>query len=84
MCDCIKNIEERLVSDYQEYKGKRIIEAEFTDKSFSLEGGKLGILYYSNFQLELEGRKNKVPIPVSHQFCPFCGEKYNKDETSCS
>ena len=77
MCDCIEEMEEKLMS-YATENGlfkKPIKSVTMKGKAFSLGGGSLGEVVTHEFEFELEGQKKKPTVGVTHQYCPFCGDR---------
>lgn len=76
MCDCVKELEEKIkdhVTKNKIYK-KPVKQVRMKDEIYSLTEG-LSTKTVSNFEIELEGQKKKQMMPVAHSYCPFCGEK---------
>lgn len=76
MCDCIEDLQQKIkdhCTKNKTYK-KPIKRVKIEDKILIL-GDKLQLKTVSNFEIELEGQKKKPLMPVTHSYCPFCGEK---------
>lgn len=72
MCDCIKNLEQGLISTT--HKGRPIRKAQFP-AVFVTENGQFVDRYAVGVSVELEGLKRPQELTVIMRHCPFCGEK---------
>lgn len=80
MCDCIKNIEKDLPEKTGEISGKKIISASMQNVVFPMSNLKItGKITTQPIELKLDGRKTPFKSSLSHTFCPWCGEKYERD-----
>ena len=82
MCDCIKRIEKEILEKREEYKGRKLLKAKLQHTTFPMSGLKImGRITTQPLELELEGRKTPLKTDISHTYCPWCGEKYLKEES---
>lgn len=71
MCSCLRETEDEL--EKIGYTGAQLSSA------FVQIGGAIKVRTYTNANYEVEtktGKKKIKKIPVTHTYCPFCGEKY--------
>jgi hypothetical protein len=73
MCNCIKEIETKILEAYPVYNNKKVEKVEASGV-FNLSKG-FRKETTTNFMLVIENQKKEIPIQVSHTFCPFCGIK---------
>ena len=82
MCNCIKEVEERLnigINSVPEY-------ANLEEKSLSLDN--IAIMFEGGTQMSGSatimhkpvGRKQKTVLHICYKYCPFCGEKYEMED----
>jgi hypothetical protein len=64
MCDCIKQIEERLSEQVREPRVDRDI----------ISGKTMSIVYYTE---TIKGKEKRRQEYITHNYCPWCGEKYD-------
>jgi hypothetical protein len=82
MCECASEIEQKLKSHLEEnsHFKKPIKSVTLQGKTLSISDNTLGSCVVSNFDIELEGQKKIVVMPVKQSFCPFCGDSSNPAE----
>lgn len=73
MCDCIKNIETKMIGRI--IKNKPVVKADFISGAFIEPDFKLVSTSIIEYKLEGQNKVNKQNI--MHTYCPFCGEKYS-------
>ncbi|MFC6924307.1 hypothetical protein [Microbulbifer taiwanensis] len=74
-CDCISEIEQRVTQKIKEsgdFK-KPVKGARMKELGFVLSGSTFTTRTVTNLEVELEGQKKKPLIPMTHNYCPFCG-----------
>lgn len=88
MCNCIKEIEDKVLTELVEknpkYKNRKIIKANLDNVVIMfLPKGKASVQLYSPMKIEYEylnknqeAKIKKDTINMSCTFCPFCGQKY--------
>jgi hypothetical protein len=74
MCNCIKEIEDKMVG--RDHKGKKIKEAQLI--SAAIMFGDFKTRTVSEMELTLEGQKKIAKQNIIHSYCPFCGKEYPK------
>lgn len=89
MCDCVKEIEKKSEQSIQEQTPKALIsKVEFVDRSFVFDKKVPRLATHSTVEYrhqftkangELSKPRTKK-VMLLHSFCPFCGEKYEKDK----
>lgn len=80
MCDCIKNMEKVIPEKTGTISGKKIISASMQNVIFPMNNLKItGKITTQPLELKLEGRKTPLKSNLSHTFCPWCGERYERD-----
>lgn len=80
MCDCIKELEKKLLTGV-EFKNRKIIKVEYP-QAFVLEPG-FSLKPYIEVRCVLEGLKNMQVVKIFQTFCPHCGQKIgNEKETA--
>lgn len=81
MCNCIKELEEKILNHVTENKlyKKPVKKVKMKGQIFSL-GDSLTIKTTSDFEIKLEGQKKKPSMSVAHAFCAFCGERKEEVE----
>jgi hypothetical protein len=87
MCNCIINVEEKLIervkeTNQGEIEGGKILQSHFhfTENGFGPR------TTYSEFQFTLSplkkdgtiGKPKKQTVNISHTYCPFCGKKHKQ------
>lgn len=90
MCNCIKDLDEKLLAKMKEEKKANGIVNEGSLQnmglSFANPGG--GWRTYQVFKYEMTNKKKNgtlgatrnYEISMYHTFCPFCGEKYSTSD----
>ena len=76
-CKCIEELE----AGVQErgYDGKKVVKATMLSAAFVFNKGGMVYKTTSNIELEIEGLKKKKTLPITHNFCPFCGVEIEKE-----
>lgn len=74
-CNCLENICQQILEKKDDLGA---VAAEFRDVNL-FTGGLASYVDINNEKLTKSGRliKKKVPVPVLHSFCAFCGKKYS-------
>jgi hypothetical protein len=71
MCNCIKELEEKLKtnykSDYPELENAKLINVEVLS-------GRI----YSTVEIHIKGKKKPITQYILHSHCPICGKKYDE------
>lgn len=69
MCNCIKEVEEKM---------KAAMKAKSATLQAGLQVGKVkgAMRTYLNCTVEVEGKKKPQVVQLTLKYCPFCGEKY--------
>lgn len=90
MCNCRKDLQEDkdgLAAAYvaRKHKGATIKSAELVEYAFPFvqrkDGSKtLLCVTTTTLRVETNERKRPVDITILHTYCPFCGEKYLKED----
>ena len=75
-CNCIKEIEERLLAHYPTYNNKTVRKVT-ANGSYRIPDFKKVTM--TEFNLEIENQKKEHPISIAHSFCPFCGNKHETE-----
>jgi len=75
-CNCIKEIESKILEAHPSWNGKKVIEAKL-EKVFTFNP--TDIRTKTDIVIEVEGQKKKYEVGVTHLFCPFCGTKQSKE-----
>lgn len=78
MCDCIKEIEKKVLEKFPTHNGKKVEKAKM-DTCFIFSEGKVTSGTKTDVQLELVGQKKKIPVAINHSYCPFCGEEHKTE-----
>jgi hypothetical protein len=79
-CGCITDIEKRMVAHANQsgrIKGV-VTKADLKGVCFPIFDLGLRIATYSDVELTVEGKKRPMKTTIQHNFCPFCGERYEK------
>lgn len=78
MCDCIKNLEEKLTTRMLELNsGSEVVEnVSMNNKSLDSASGELKLFAPYTGRLRKAGRSTKIDDRLIFTYCPFCGEKY--------
>lgn len=77
MCNCINEIQQKIVENKPEHNKKKVLKATANAMFPISEGQMLEKRTYTDFDLTLEGQIKEVPLLVNHTYCPWCGVKYN-------
>lgn len=82
MCKCIENIEREQLNSTSRSTGKKVESFEFTEDAvgnfFNMKTCKdKGPKTKSTVRYTLEGGKKVYRSYMQHNYCPFCGKKYN-------
>lgn len=81
MCDCVNDIEARLLENVKasgRHK-KPVLSVSLKGVGFPIVRGELQVRTCSTIEVTLDGQKKKDEVSLFHVFCPFCGEKYGED-----
>ena len=70
MCHCIEEVEKRLVSEKQTWKGRVITSATFP-KAYVFDENKFK--YYIELTVTVEGLKKEQTCKIFLTHCPVCG-----------
>lgn len=73
MCNCVKELEKKLVGT--EWKKKKILKSEYVSGAI-IFSSPVRFQTTGEAEVEVEGGKKKLVVPIVHSHCPFCGEKY--------
>ncbi len=84
MCDCIKDLSDRIMDEYPKYKGKKTVEVTFKDKAIIFGENQMMIDLFSIFDLKVRGVKRMYPITMLWSHCAFCGMPLTKKESDSS
>lgn len=78
MCDCISDIERRIVAHVNEQGSKHpATKAEMREIIFPItKDMSLHMLTAQRIDVYREGKKRPETTTINHNFCPFCGTKY--------
>ncbi len=79
MCNCVTDIEKKLLDRAKEpgcYK-KPVERVSMRSVGFPIIDGKLLMKTCSDIEITLEGQKKKETTKLFHNYCPFCGVKYD-------
>ena len=72
MCNCDTKIREKI-------KDKIHPNATFVSNlNLELLSGRT----FSNYEAQVPDKKKPIPIKMLHSFCPYCGEKYDTDNSA--
>lgn len=74
MCNCIEDFENKLKIFYNGKFKKKDIQDIKLNTLLSFCGEPLKT--YSEAMISLVGQKKEHSVIIKHEFCPFCGEKY--------
>lgn len=81
MCDCVTEIQKRALADMQEKKRykKQVVNVRMKGVVFPIIENKMSARTRtsSELEVELEGQKKRQKVSMFHNYCPFCGEKYD-------
>lgn len=81
-CDCIKNLEEKVVQDPAiTYKDRKITRARVRSV-FAIEGKNMVRRPVVEMIIYVEGMKRQQQMEVAHGYCPFCGKIYEEKEVA--
>jgi len=81
MCNCIENIENKLLDLWKNDKtfknGNKIQKVTMRNMqhSISFSGGPITSFIGGEVEVDIEGQKKKKVISIEFNYCPFCGEK---------
>ncbi|NOY58935.1 MAG: hypothetical protein GXO75_08380 [Calditrichaeota bacterium] len=79
MCNCIEEIEKGKVKDQLteifKKEGLTVEFVEFIDKAIVFSN-EIDLKTISNIEIKVNERKRKIKRSITHNFCPFCGQKY--------
>lgn len=83
MCNCISDVQERFKSKITEvpaYSNLKIKSVSLDNVAIMFSGGTqaAGSVTITH---EPVGRKTKTTVNVCYRYCPFCGEKYEKEDS---
>jgi hypothetical protein len=70
-CECLNTVDQRMRDAGHNCRIAR---------SYLLDGPKVGIFPTITTQL-IEKKRGEKPLALIPTFCPFCGERYNKEAT---
>lgn len=78
MCDCIANLEKLVVEHVNKVGGKYpAISAQMREIVFPITKDMgLHMLTAQRVNVYREGKKRPEVTTINHNFCPFCGDKY--------
>lgn len=76
-CNCVENIKEKLLG--LEYKGTAKVIKKVSLLNGALMSPAFNLVTNSDFEVEVEGMKRPQKQSVIHRFCPWCGDKIEKD-----
>lgn len=71
MCNCMQTVQEKI-------RERVMPEAERVSIDHEMLSGRT----YSTAYCTIPGKKKRVEKLILHSFCPFCGEKYDKEDTN--
>jgi len=82
MCDCINRMQDMLTDKMIELNpGSEIVErVQLENVSLMLESGENRPYNPALGKYKKGNKPSKFTISVVYTFCPFCGEKYEKEE----
>ncbi len=76
MCNCISELEDKLVKEGS-YKGKKILRAE--NQNWALMFNTPSRVFLE-IEVEVEGMRKKQIQNVLATYCPFCAEPYDVEQ----
>lgn len=71
-CNCIKEIENKILEAHPQWSGKKVVSVKM-DKIFTFSPFQPNIRTSTNIVIEVEGQKKKYNVEMTHTYCPFCG-----------
>lgn len=77
MCNCLKELEEKLkAAPIQALKGRLVekVELEFPEEAWI--GLELKEAFITIAKVFSQGIKKPLRVPIQIYYCPFCGKKY--------
>lgn len=83
MCNCIKEVEERLKTNIikmPEYANLKVENISLDNTAIMFSGGE-EITGSATISHETIRRKTKTVINICYRYCPFCGVRYKLEET---
>lgn len=83
MCDCINEVQEHFeskITKVPEYSNLKIKSVSMDNVAIMFSGG-TQIAGSVTITHELVGRKTKTTVGICYRYCPFCGEKYEGEES---
>lgn len=86
MCNCVEDLTKLLNEKYED-KG----EFEIKGSAYTISANKnnIGLMYcslfsYKNIKKDGSMSIKKFEMPVKQSYCPFCGKKYQEEESNGS
>lgn len=80
-CNCIQEVE-KMATEHLHENGKfkkPVKRVKLSGIGFTPNNGIVGTRTYSNLEIELEGQKKKITMPLFHNYCPYCGKKIGEE-----
>lgn len=81
MCDCMEQTLNKLLEKHPEWNGKKVKTYTFPGTILSVSDG-LKTVHGLPIDVEIENQKKRYSTFINMAFCPFCGEKFNKEMES--
>lgn len=77
MCNCRAEIVK--LENFTSKTGELAEKVEL-DLAITITKGQLNVITKTDAKVDYPSKKRPVVIPVLHTYCPWCGEKYEKED----